>query len=61
MGLLLEPAGSKVYWFQEGISTTGLPVFGDSLTWESIYEGDISTDSLLMDGESSEKIGASAF
>lgn len=56
VGLLLEPAGSKVYWFQEGISTTGLPVFGDSLTWESIYDGDISTDSLLMDGESSERL-----
>jgi hypothetical protein len=51
-GILFEPQGSSVAWFQEGIATTGLPVLGDSLTWESIIEGDISTDSLLLTGSS---------
>ena len=51
-GILFEPKGSSVAWFQEGISTTGLPVLGDSLTWESVIEGDISTDSLLLTGTS---------
>ena len=51
-GILFEPEGSSVAWFQEGIATTGLPVFGDSLTWESIIEGDISSDSLLLTGSS---------
>ena len=51
-GILFEPEGSSVAWFQEGIATTGLPVLGDSLTWESVIEGDISTDSLLLTGTS---------
>ena len=51
-GILFEPQGSSVAWFQEGIATTGLPVFGDSLTWESVIEGNISTDSLLLTGSS---------
>ena len=51
-GILFEPQGSSVAWFQEGIATTGLPVFGDSLTWESVVEGNISTDSLLLTGSS---------
>ncbi|MBM72599.1 MAG: hypothetical protein CL847_07440 [Crocinitomicaceae bacterium] len=52
VGLLFEPEGSQVYWVQEGISTTGLPVFGDSLTWENIIDGNISTDTLLQSGKS---------
>ena len=52
LGILFEPGGSSVAWFQEGIATTGLPVLGDSLTWESVIEGDISTDSLLFTGTS---------
>jgi hypothetical protein len=36
LGLLFESEGSSVAWFQEGFSTTGLPLYGDSLTIESI-------------------------
>lgn len=52
VGILSESSGSRVYWVQDGIETTGLPVLGDSLTWESIVEGDLSTDSVLMTGNS---------
>jgi hypothetical protein len=52
VGLLFEPQGSQVYWVQDGISTTGLPVFGDSLTWETIVNGDLETDSVIQSGES---------
>jgi hypothetical protein len=52
VGLLFEPGGSRVYWMQDGLSTTGLPVLGDSLTWENIIDGNISTDSLVETGES---------
>ena len=52
VGLLFEPEGSKVYWMQDGISTTGLPVLGDSLTWESVINGDVDTDSLINSGNS---------
>lgn len=56
VGLLFEPEGSRVYWMQDGLTTTGLPVFGDSLTWESIYNGDITpesaVDSILQTGNS---------
>jgi hypothetical protein len=37
---------------QDGISTTGLPVLGDSLTWESIVNGDVNADSLIQSGNS---------
>ena len=56
VGILFEPAGSYVAWFQEGISTTGLPVFGDSLTWESVLEDGVNTDSLLLTGTSANSI-----
>ena len=52
VGLLFESQGSNVYWIQDGFSTTGLPVLGDSLTWESIVNGDVSTDSIVQSGES---------
>ena len=52
VGILSEPSGSRVYWMQDGIATTGLPVMGDSLTWESIVAGDLSTDSVLQTGNS---------
>jgi len=52
LGVLFEPAGSKVYWLDDGIATTGLPVLGDSLTWENIIDGNISTDSLILTGNS---------
>ncbi len=52
VGLLLEPAGSQVYWVQDGIATTGFPVYGDSLTWENIIDGNIDADSLFQSGES---------
>ena len=52
VGILSENAGSQVYWVNDGIETTGLPVLGDSLTWESLVNGDLSTDSVLMTGES---------
>ena len=52
LGVLFEPEGSKVYWLDDGIATTGLPVLGDSLTWENIIDGNISTDSLILTGNS---------
>ena len=52
LGILFEPEGSKVYWLDEGIATTGLPVLGDSLTWENIIDGNVSTDSLIQTGNS---------
>jgi hypothetical protein len=52
VGLLFENDGSSVAWFQEGFSTTGLPLYGDSLTIESISNGDIAPDSLLLTGSS---------
>lgn len=52
VGLLFEPEGSRVYWVQDGLTTTGLPVYGDSLTWESIYNGTVYTDSVVQIGTS---------
>ena len=52
VGLLFENEGSSVAWFQEGFSTTGLPLYGDSLTIESISNGDLAPDSLLLTGSS---------
>ncbi len=52
VGLLFEPEGSRVYWLQDGLTTTGLPVYGDSLTWESIYDETVSIDSVVQTGTS---------
>ena len=58
VGLLFEPGGSQVYWFQEGASTTGLPIFGDSLTWESIVT-DIANDEFDFEGDTLVQFGES--
>tara|TARA_B110000444_G_scaffold256787_1_gene293876 strand:- start:4883 stop:6151 length:1269 start_codon:yes stop_codon:yes gene_type:complete len=52
LGILFEPEGSKVYWLDNGIATTGLPVLGDSLTWENIIDGNVSSDSVILTGNS---------
>ena len=53
LGVLFEEKGSSVAWFQESFSTTGLPLYGDSLTIESISNGDfLVVDSLLLTGNS---------
>lgn len=52
LGVLFEPEGSSVAWFSEGIATTGLPVLGDSLTWESVLDEGVSTDSIILTGNS---------
>jgi len=56
LGLLFESEGSSVAWFQEGFSTTGLPLYGDSLTIESISNGDLAVDSLLLTGNSVQRM-----
>ncbi len=56
LGVLFEQEGSSVAWFQEGFSTTGLPLYGDSLSIESLSNGDLSVDSLLLTGSSAKRM-----
>jgi hypothetical protein len=56
LGVFFEPQGSSVAWFQEGFSTTGLPLYGDSLSIETISNGDLVTDSLLLTGTSASRM-----
>jgi len=56
LGVLFEPEGSSVASFSESFTTSGFPVFGDSLSLESMSNGDLNIDSLLFTGTSAKRM-----